>query len=231
MVKAHLKRINAPRTWTIKRKENVFITRPDPSGHKLGECMPLNLIIKEFLGLAKTTKEVRDIVYNKEVMVDGKRRKRIAYGVGLFDVIEIPELNKAYRMLFNNKGKLVMQEIEDKEKHLKPKKIIKKTTLKKAHIQLNFSDGCNSLVDKDHYKVGDVVIMNCKENKIIDHLTFEKGNYVYFTGGKQIGKYGRIENVEKDIISFKTDDGMVLETAKEYAFIIGKNAPVIAMVK
>ncbi|MBI3032421.1 30S ribosomal protein S4e [Candidatus Woesearchaeota archaeon] len=231
MVKSHLNRINAPRTWSIKRKENVFITRPDPSGHTLEECMPLNVIIKEFLGLAKTTKEVRDIVYNKEVMVDGKRRKRIAYGVGLFDIVEIPEINKAYRMLFNNKGKLVVQEIEAKEKHVKPRKIIKKTTLKKARMQLNFNDGCNIIVDKDNYNVGDVAIMNIKENKITDHLTFEKGNYVYFTGGKQIGKYGRIEKVEKEIIAFKTDEGMLLETAKEYAFIIGKNTPVIAMVK
>ncbi len=231
MVKSHLKRMNAPRTWSIKRKENTFIMRPDPSGHPLEETLPLSVIIKDFLGLAKTTKEAKDIVYNKEIIVDGKRRTSIAYGVGLLDVIEIPELHKAYRIWYDNKGKLVVHEIEAKEKHTKPRKIMKKTMLKKGKMQLNFSDGCNTLVDQDDYKVGDVAVMNLNDKKIADHYTFDKGNYVYFIGGKHIGKYGRIEKVDNEIITFKTDDNAVLETAKKYAFIIGKNTPCITLLK
>lgn len=231
MVKCHLKRINTPRTWSIKRKENMFIMRPDPSGHPLEETLPLNVIIKDFLGLAKTTKEVKDIVYNKEIIIDGKRRKSIAYGVGLLDVVEIPELHKAYRVWYDSKGKLVVHEIEVKEKHTKPRKIMKKTMIAKGKLQLSLNDGFNLLVDRGSYQVGDVIVMNLKDKKITDHYTFDKGNYVYFIGGKHIGKYGRIEKVDEEIITFKTEDNTLLETAKKYAFIMGKNTPCITMLK
>ena len=231
MVKLHLKRINAPRTWKIKRQTNTFIMRPAGSGHKLEHGMPLSVILKEFLGVAKTSKEVKDIVYNKEVLIDGVRRKDLAYHVGLFDVLEIPEIKKSYRIMFDTRGKLICHEIEAKEKDSKPLKIIAKTMLKKGKIQLNFNDGKNKLVEKDNYKVGDSIVMSLKEQKMIHHYPLEKGAQVYFIGGKYVGQIGTVQSIDQEFVKFKTENNADAETVKRYAFVVGKEASCISMPK
>ena len=229
MTKLHLKRLNAPITWNIKKKENAFIMRPNASGHKMINAMPLSVLFKDILNLAKTTKEVKDIVNNKEIIVDGKRRKNVAYAVGLMDVVECVDINKVFRLLINKKGKLIAQEIDSKEKDLKPLKIINKTVVKKGKMQLNCSDGRNIFVEKNDYKTNDVIVVNIKENKITDHLKCVKGNYVYIIGGKYVGKQGVVETVDSESVAFKTKNGEFIETAKRYMFIIGKEKPCIKL--
>ena len=56
MVKSHLKRIAAPRTWDIDRKTTKFIARPKPGQHTLQLGMPLAVLLKEILKKMKTNK-------------------------------------------------------------------------------------------------------------------------------------------------------------------------------
>ena len=85
----YLKRLAMPKTWRIKRKGTVFITRPNPGPHSMGLSMPLNLIIRDILGYAENKREVRKVLMNNNVMVDGVRRKNHKLPVGLMDTIEI----------------------------------------------------------------------------------------------------------------------------------------------
>ncbi len=230
MVKNHLKRLNAPKSWPIKKKEAIWIIRPNPGAHELANSIPLTIALRDLLKHAKTTREVKHIVYNKEVLIDGKRRKDLAYPVGLMDVISIPEIKENHRLLFNKKGKISAVKIDDKESKIKVCKIRQKK-LSKGKTQLNTTDGRNILVEKDTYKVGDSVVIEFEKQKIIQHLKLEKGALIYLTGGKHIGSVGKIETIDNKKIIFKTKENDVYETLKKFAFVIGEEKAVITIEK
>lgn len=221
----HLKRLNAPNTWPIERKATAFVAKPLPGTHKLEECMPVGLLLREILKLGKDKREIKIILNNKNISIDNKIRKDVNFPVGLFDTLSIPPLNKYYKILYNTKGKLILSEIPKEESEHKICKIIGKTILKKKKVQINLSDSRNILVDKDNYKVRDSIIV--KNNKIIKHLKFEKNALIYLIGGKHIGAKGNLVEVKKfpgvskDIIVFKSDNKNY-ETLAEYAYVIEK---------
>ncbi|MBU4143204.1 30S ribosomal protein S4e, partial [Patescibacteria group bacterium] len=82
----HLKRYFAPKTWKIKRKGISFITKPSPGTHKISMSMPLNVILRDVLGYANSNREVKFLLGNKDIAVDGIQRKDYRFPVGLFDV-------------------------------------------------------------------------------------------------------------------------------------------------
>ncbi|TLZ94001.1 MAG: 30S ribosomal protein S4e, partial [Methanobacteriota archaeon] len=48
-VKKHLKRLPAPRSWSIPRKTHFWIVRPSPGPHGIGESVPLGSILRDML--------------------------------------------------------------------------------------------------------------------------------------------------------------------------------------
>ena len=106
MAKKHLKRLNAPKSWKIKRKGIKFITRPNPGAHSFSLGMPINIVLREIFEYAKTTKEVKNILNNKEVLINGVRRKDHRFIVGFMDIIAIPGIKAYFRVLLDKKGKL-----------------------------------------------------------------------------------------------------------------------------
>lgn len=233
MVKKHLARLAAPKSWPIERKKTKWVTRPNPSPHKLHDCIPLNLVIKELLNHAKTTREVKKILNKNKILVNKIARKNPKFPLGIMDVLEIPETNEYYRLFYNKKGKFILHKITKEEANLKPAKIIKKTILKKGKIQINFNDGRNLLVDKNDYKTNDVLLFELP-NKIKAHLKFEKGALILLTKGKHIGSVGILENIQKfqsskqNKITFRIDKKL-FETSENYAFVIGKEKPIISL--
>ena len=164
----HLKRINAPKTWPVERKTTKFITKPSPGPHRLEESMPLGVILRDILRLGKERREIKIILNENKVLVNSKVRKKFGFPVGILDTLSIPDLNKHYKLVYSQKGKLTLQEINKEESNYKICKIIGKTILKKKKTQLNFYNGENLIVDKDSYKVRDSVVI--KYIKILKHL-------------------------------------------------------------
>jgi len=224
-MKSHLKRLVVPRTWDIKRKKTIFIMRPHPGGQKKELTVPLQVLLREILGVAKTAREVRHVLQNKEVLVNGKRRKEVKFPVGLMDVVQIPDIKTTYRILINNKGKLYPSEITGSEISAKLHQIAGKTSRKKG-VQLNFSDGGNLLVEKDTYKTGDAVMVDFTKKKITSHAPFDKKSLAYMIGGSNVGQVGSIMDVKGKNIIIKTKEGE-FETARKYAFVVGQDKPLI----
>ena len=227
MVKKHLKTLTVPTTWPIKRKEKKFIIRP-LSGKKFSMAMPLSLIFIDMLKYCKTAKEVKTILRDKEIFVDGKRKKNQKDSLGVMDVLSIPLSKENYRMLINKYGKMCLISISDEESKEKVCKIIGKKVLKKGKTQLNLFDGRNILVKEDKYNIGDSVLIKLPIQEIKDSFKLEKGNYGYLTGGSHIGDHGSIESISKGMVTIKNKEG-VFETPKEYVFVIGKTKPSIKM--
>lgn len=222
----HLKRLKSPRSWPIKRKQNVWIARPSPGPHSLNNSITLNTLIKDILGYAKTKREVKKILNDKKLLINNSNPKDYNLPIGVMDLIEIPSLNENYVVFFNKKGKFSLNKIKDVENKIF--KINDKTKLKKGKLQLNLSGGKNILINKDEYKVGDSLILNLKDNKIKAHLKLEKGATIYLIDGSYKGYMGEIVEIKNKVLNQKAKiifkiDNKTYETLKDYAFVIEKN--------
>lgn len=222
-MKKHLKRLAAPKSWPIQRKGIKFIAKPLPGPHKLNESITLNVILKDILKFAQTTKEVKRILNQGKVLVDDIKIKEHRLPIGIMDIISIPSMKKYYKVLYSLNGKFTLQEIKEIDAKEKISKIIGKKILKGKKTQINLYNGKNILVSKDTYKVGDSLVLN--KNKIIKHLKLEKGAKVYITIGKYKGLEGTIEDIKKfngnspDIITVKIKNKKI-KTKKDFAFVI-----------
>ena len=229
MAKKHLKRLVAPKSWKIKRKGIVFVTRPKPGMHSKKNSISLNLVLRDMLKYAKTTRDVKVILSKGDVLVDGKQRKDHRFSVGVMDLIEIPKIKDCFRVLLNKKGNISLVKLKPDEAKIKLCKVVGKTIIKKGKMQVNLNDGKNILVDKNDYKTGDTLVVEVPEHKIKEHLKFEKSAFVYLSGGKHKGESGIIEEIKNSIIKVKPESGESFETSKRFAFVIGREKPIITL--
>lgn len=229
----HLKRLNAPRPLKIHRKEKTWTVRASPGAHPLKKSLSLALIVRDYLKLADTLNEAKNIISDGEVLVDGITRKDHKFPCGLMDVISIPKIKNDYRILYDRRGKLTLMPIKSADAKWKLCRIENKIILKGKQIQLNLHDGRNYLVKKDEYKTGDVLKIAFENNKIDETYKFDKGTVSMITGGSHIGEIANIE--DNEIINSSRPNLTKLKgkneftTLQRYVFPIGKNKPVIEL--
>lgn len=230
MVKYHQKSIAAPKSWPLIRKKNMFTVRALPSGHQKQYALPMALFMKEVIKCAHTQKEVKYILHKKQVLINGRRIRDEKNAVGLFDVVEIPELKECYRVFLDRHGLLCAVAIAEKEKNISLMRVCGKTDRGKNTCQLNGDDGRNILVPKKEaaaYHCGDSILVDRAEKKIT-HLPRVNGCPLYFIGGKAMGTCAPMTGIRKENIQFSTAKGPA-ETAKQYAVVVGKEKPVITL--
>ncbi len=225
-MKSHLKRIAAPKSWRIERKVRKWVVRANPGAHEISTSFPLAFFMRDILGYANSMREVKNILTKKTILVDGKRARDPKMSVGLMDVITSPDIGESFRILLDKKGKLYAKRLDKKtDAEIKPLRIENKTKVSNK-TQLNLSFSNNLLVEKDTYKTGDTLVMSLSKKEVKAHLKLEKGALVYLIGGARIGEVGVIESIEGKKITANVG-GQSIDTLKEYAFVIGKEKPVI----
>ena len=144
----HIKRLAMPRSWPLPRKTSIWVTKAAPGAHALELCMPVVVVIRDILGYAKSTREVRHILHNNLVSIDGRICKDSRRGVGFMDVLTLGEEN--YRCIVDRKGILRYRQISKKEAGTKVCRINGKTTIKGGKTQLHLHDGRNISVSYTH---------------------------------------------------------------------------------
>ena len=187
--------------------------------------MPIVLIFREMLDYAKTTREVKQILQTKNVLVDGTRQKNHRFNVGLMDVISIPEIKENFRISLNVNGRLSLIKIDEKEATTKIAKIEGKS-MHKGKIQLQLLGGRTIIIDKGSYKTSDSLVISVPDQKIKEHLKFEKGASILLTGGKNIGVIGTLEDIKENTVGIKVKEGK-FETLKKYCYVVGKSKPAL----
>ncbi|MBI4019987.1 MAG: 30S ribosomal protein S4e [Candidatus Aenigmarchaeota archaeon] len=194
---AYLKRLAMPPYWPVRKKERVLVVSPSPGPHGRQECIPIQVILRDMLGIAATAAEARKIVKQGKVLVDRKPRKDVGFPVGLMDVVEIPEAKKCFRVLPTRKG-LGLVAVKEEEAGQKICKITGKSFVKGGKVQLHLHDGRNVLANKsDAYKVGDSVMVQLPAQKISKHYKLEKGAQAIILGGKNRGEKGVVKDIRK----------------------------------
>ncbi|MFQ6074898.1 MAG: 30S ribosomal protein S4e [Candidatus Bathyarchaeia archaeon] len=239
----HLKRLPSPPYWPIHKKEYRWVVKPDPGPHPMSRCLPLLLIVRDMLGFAKTRREARIILSQGHIVVDGKVRREERFPVGLMDVVEIPKIDKACRVLPSPKGGLVLHSIVGGEKGFKLCKVIDKTTVKGGHAQLNLHDGRNILIEaedpkhgaEDTYRTSDVLKVKIPEIEVLDHIKFGEGVTAVAIGGKNIGRWGEVVSVDRGdallptTVTLEGRGGDRFRTIVDYIFTVGREEPLISL--
>jgi small subunit ribosomal protein S4e len=232
----HLKRLNAPDSWHIAKKTTKFITKTAPGPHN-ANAMPIAVWLRDHMDYARNMKEIKQILRQKDVIINGKACRDPKMGVGIFDIIALPKINKYYRILRDKDGRHVSIEIDAEAAKTRLCKIKNKTTITGGKVQLNMRDGSNLLADNT-YKSGDSIVLSLEPEtrfKIVDHFPFAVGNMAMVIGGKHSGKVARILDIIKvpgsvpnKIILEDEKTSTKFDTVSPYIYMVGKKTPAIA---
>ena len=163
--------------------------------HSIDRSIALATLLRDYLGYVESYKEAKKIIKKGEILVDGRVIKDHRFGVGLFDVVEIPSMNKAFRILIYS-DKLNLIEIDEKEKRTKICKIIGKRAVKGGKIQFNLHDGRN-ILGENTFNTQDSLLIQLPSQQIEKHLPFEVGYTCFVFQGKNAGKIGKIAKIER----------------------------------
>lgn len=227
----HQKRVTVPVSWPISRKTHAWVAKASPGPHSAEQSIPLVTVVRDMLKLVDNAREVKRILYEGKVLIDGKAQKDYKLPVGIFDVVSIPLLNQQYRMMKDVRGMFYLSPIEATDAK-KLARIENKTIITGKKLQLNLSDGSNKLADGE-FKVGDSLVLSIPDKKVEDRIEYKIGNLAMVVGGKHTGQTGKI----KEIITVKSSQpnrviisgDEEFETIEEYVFMIGRDSPAIKL--
>ena len=212
---AHVKRLSSPKTWPVPRKGTKYLTSPMP-GRIKALSVTLTMALRDILGLASTSKEVRSMIHGKEVLVNGENAKSYKDPIGVFDVLGIPKIGKNYVVVIGEDRKIGLEEFKGSGKTT-VRKVVGKTSLKGGKTQLNLFDSWNILSDMK-VKVNDSVVLDVKKKQIIKHLPFKEGAKVHVIGGTHQGYKGVVDKVSEGQAEVKIGD-KVFQIKKENLYI------------
>jgi small subunit ribosomal protein S4e len=239
-----LKRKPAPKFWPIHRKEYAWVVKPSPGPHSLEKGLPMALVLRDVLGFASTRKEAKMIVSNRQVQLDGRICTSDEVQTGLMDVVSLKDAQKSYRVLPSYKG-LIFNPISDEEAKFKLFRIEDKKSVGKGHLQLSFHDGSTMFMkiadpknpQEDVYKTFDTLKLSLPDREVIGHVKMKENDYAIIIGGKNVGKYGKIIELEKatgkkrrsTIATIEDSQGNKFQTILGFVFAIGESNAVIEL--
>jgi len=206
-------------------KKPVYLTSVR-GPHKSSDSISLLYLVRDMLKLADNAKEAKKIIYGGKVLVDGKAIKDCSFGVGLMDVISIPEIEKYYRVLCREK--LELKEISKEEAGFKLCKITGKRLVRGAKIQISMHDGYNMLSEDPSYRLNDTLVFGIPDKKVLKVMKFENGKKGFVIKGSNAGKVGDISDIRKGTASreslCRVDNR---ETLSKYVFVVGEQNSMI----
>jgi small subunit ribosomal protein S4e len=114
----------------LDKLSGIWAPRPTPGPHKLRECVPLMIIVRNRLKYALNYREVMMIVKDKagHIKIDNKTRRDPTYPVGFNDVVTIEKAGDFFRLLYDMKGRFVLHKIDANEAKFKLCKVVRRST-------------------------------------------------------------------------------------------------------
>ena len=223
----HLKRLDAPHGWMLDKLGGVYAPRPTAGPHKLRECMPLMIILRNKLKFALDGRECLSICMNKHVRVDGKVRTSPHFPAGFRDVVSLPKAKLSFRLLYDTKGRFMLQPIADaKEAEFKLCKVVAKYVGERKVPTVTTHDGRTIRYPDPLVKVGDSVKIDLATGKMTELVSYEVGALVMIVKGRNTGRVGVIVHRERhdameDIVRVKDANGHMFATRLSSLFLIG----------
>lgn len=200
----HQKRLPSPKHYPIQRKQNTYVSTI--KGSRSSEnAVPTVLVLRDILEYAETEKEAKQIVKNGDLLRNGEAVRDIKEGIGVLDVIEIPETEEVYRVI--RKGKyLEFVAVEDSKKSAG--KVVGKSVEGEDYVY-RLHNGENYRT-KDEFSTGSTLVFNggVKEFKL------EEGAEVLVIDGKHAGETAELTEIKER--GMNSNVGTVQENGNEF---------------
>ena len=189
----HTKRSKMSKAWPVERKNTKqrFVAK---ASHSSRRAITLLALMRDVLEVVNSRKEVRRMVHQGDIKVNGVVRNDEVFPVNAFDTLSLEKMGKNYRLEIVNR-KFSLKEISDKEAEERIFKISGKKILSKGKIQMNLEGGVNLVYDKE-FNVGDSAIYSCKNKKVTKIIPLKKGCKVEIISGKHAGEEGVINEIK-----------------------------------
>merc|ERR1712224_156756 len=195
------------------------------------------LIIRDRLKYAFNGQEVKSILIQRLLRIDGKVRKDSNYPVGFQDVIDIEKTNEHFRLMIDPKGRFVLHQISKDEAKYKLCRM-RKIALGNRGIPIAVShDAKHIRYPNPNVKANDTVIFDIPSQSPMNSIRFVPGNLAIITHGHSAGRIGIISLQEKHtgsqtIVMIRDALGTALWTRKKNVFVIGtRNLPMISLLE
>ncbi|CCJ29887.1 unnamed protein product, partial [Pneumocystis jirovecii] len=226
----------------VDKLGGTYAPRPSPGPHKLRDCLPLIIFLRNRLKYALNNRETIAILMQRLVKVDGKVRTDHTYPAGFMDVISIERTGENFRLVYDTKGRYMIHRITSMEATYKLCKI-KKVQLGPKAIPYAVTHDGRTIVCIDQMLLiflisflqrypnpdihaNDTVKFDLVSNKIDGHIPFEVGKLAMVTGGRSKGRVGLIIDREHhnggfDIVHIKDSLDHTFATRLSNVFVIG----------
>lgn len=233
-----MKRMFAPSHWCLDKLRGVYATRPSAGPHKLRECIPLSVLLRNRLKYALSGQEALKICRDRDnanIKIDNKIRRDHRFPVGFMDVVSIPRTGQHYRMLYDTKGRFQPHSIESKEASFKLCKVKSKTLGKNKIPYITTHEGRTIRYPHPDVKINDTIKLNLETGEIDGVIKFENGANVIVNGGNNIGRIGILQHIDHhpgsyEIAAIKDVNGKTFATRLSNVFAIGDGKkPVISL--
>ncbi len=194
----YLTRSKLSKRIPVQRKGTKYIARALRYSR---QGVPVVVAVRDMLGLAKTSKEVKLMVKERKLKLNGKEVGNHKDGICLFNVLDV---GKKYKLIVLKTGRFDFVEVKEDTRTVK---VIGKVSIKAGKVQVNLHDGTNILT-KEKVKVGDSIVL--QGNKIKKILPLEKGKDVFVMSGRSIGEKGKIKEINGKNIDVQLEDREVV---------------------
>jgi small subunit ribosomal protein S4e len=200
----HQKRLPAPKHYPIKRKQNTYVSTI--KGSRSSEnAVPAVLVLRDILEYADTEKEAKEIVRNGDLLRNGEPIRDIKEGIGILDVVEIPETEEVYRVI--RKGKyLEFVPVEDNEKVAG--KVVGKSVEGEDYVY-RLHNGENYRT-KDEFSTGSTLVFNGG----VEEIELEEEAEVLVIDGKHAGETAELTEINER--GMNSNVGTVEENGEEF---------------
>jgi len=233
-----MKRMFAPKHWNLTKLGGVYATRPSTGPHKMRQCIPLSVLLRNRLKYALSGIECLKICRDKEnahIRVDNKIRRDHRFPLGLMDVVTITKSAESFRILYDVKGRFKAVKISSAESEFKLCKVQKKCIGKNTIPYIVTHDGRTIRYPHPEIHVNDTIKLNLTTGDIDACLKFENGACVFIRGGNNIGRVGVLQHIEVhhgsyNIAHIKDANNNSFCTRQDNCVVIGQGAkPIIAL--
>jgi small subunit ribosomal protein S4e len=227
-----VKRQRAPSFWKVRRKQGQYVVRARPGPHPMSICYPLGILLRDVLRVGQSMDEVKRMLNDGKVSVDGVVRRSIGWPVGLMDIIELIPLSQAFRLVPKNRNLLVPVLLSKQtEKSLKLLRVTLRKTIKGKKTQYGFHDG-KTLIGTEQYSVGDTCLVDLSNKEVKSHMKLEKDSIVLVTKGENAGAIGKIEEIREGLFSLPkrtvvSFGDRSVELPVQMVMLVGDEEPII----
>ncbi len=203
----HMKGLAATKYLSVKRKEHVYVAKPNAGRHSLERSIPL-VLFAEKAGIADTKASAVKLIKKKAFLVNKKIVTDPRYPIGLSDFVEIEGQNDAYLIGINERSQVSIEKTGRENSGKRLCKVVQKFKAKKGIIMIRLHDG-TVIKSSNDVRVNDSVIIDPK-NKVMDVLKLGNGRKCLVVSGVHVGTSGTIKEIKGG--SSKTNPSILVES-------------------